>query len=77
MFDSGSEQDDYKVTGLAGVMTILYGGVQLDYWMVAFQRGAGINADENPDDAKTKPWKAIDLKLKKLHTGASREVSTE
>lgn len=75
-------KDDYKSLGLAGVMTIpaaMVDSTGLLGMALAFRAAAGeLNMpDENPDDAKTKPWKAIDSETPKTSSERAENLTKQ
>jgi ferric iron reductase protein FhuF len=75
-------KDEYKSLGLAGVMTIpaaMVDSTGLLGMALAFRAAAGeLNMpDENPDDAKTKPWKAIDSESPKASSERAENLTKQ
>jgi hypothetical protein len=75
-------KDDYKSLGLAGVMTIpaaMVDSTGLLGMALAFRAAAGeLNMpDENTDDAKTKPWKAIDSESPKTSSERAENLTKQ
>jgi hypothetical protein len=75
-------KDDYKSLGLAGVMTIpaaMVDSTGLLGMALAFRAAAGeLNMpDENADDAKSKPWKAIDSDSPKASSDRAENLTKQ
>jgi hypothetical protein len=76
------KKDEYKSLGLAGVMTIpaaMVDSTGLLGMALAFRAAAGeLNMpDENVDDAKIKPWKAIDSETPKTSSERAENLTKQ